>query len=159
MANRLRFDETVVLAWLRGQRAKTRLSLLMVEVDHFKDYNDTYGHPAGDLALKKVAAVLTENLKRPADLVTRYGGEEFAIILPETDSDGAMSVAKDCLRHLSNLGIENTKATPNGLLTMSIGVHTVVPHKPLTWQELVAAADRALYAAKAEGRNRVIRAS
>jgi len=159
IANRRRFDETLVLEWQRGQRDKTPLSLLMVDVDHFKHYNDSYGHPAGDLALKKVAAVLTENLKRPADLVTRYGGEEFAIILPETDSAGGMSVAKDCLRHLENLGIENTKAAPNGLLTMSIGVHTVVPHKPLTWQELVAAADRALYAAKAEGRNRVIQAS
>lgn len=159
IANRRRFDETLVLEWQRGQRDKTPLSLLMVDVDHFKHYNDTYGHPAGDLALKKVAAVLTENLKRPADLVTRYGGEEFAIILPETDSAGAMSVAKDCLRHLENLGIENTKAAPHGLLTMSIGVHTVVPHKPATWQELVAAADRALYAAKAEGRNRVIQAS
>jgi len=158
IANRRRFDETLVLEWQRGQREKTPLSLLMVDVDHFKHYNDSYGHPAGDLALKKVAAVLTENLKRPADLVTRYGGEEFAIILPETDSAGAMSVAKDCLRHLENLKIENTKATPHRLLTMSIGVHTIVPHKPSTWQELVAAADRALYAAKAEGRNRVIKA-
>ena len=159
IANRRRFDESLVLEWQRGQREKTPLSLLMVDVDHFKHYNDSYGHPAGDLALKKVAAVLTENLKRPADLVTRYGGEEFAIILPETDSAGAMSVAKDCLRHLENLRIENTKATPYGLLTMSIGVHTIVPHKPSTSQELVATADRALYAAKAEGRNRVIQAS
>ena len=117
------------------------------------------GHPAGDLALKKVAAVLTENLKRPADLVTRYGGEEFAIILPETDSAGAMSVARACLRHLENLQIENAKALPYGVLTMSIGVHTLVPGKQASWDELLAGADRALYAAKAKGRNNVVNAN
>jgi two-component system chemotaxis family response regulator WspR len=156
IANRRRFDETLVLEWQRGQRDKTPLSLLMVDVDHFKHYNDTYGHPAGDLALKRVAAVLTENLKRPADLVTRYGGEEFAIILPETDREGAVSVADACLRQLQNLRIENSKAAPYGVLTISVGIQTVVPHKQSTWQELIAAADRALYSAKSEGRNRII---
>ncbi|WP_342119572.1 diguanylate cyclase [Pseudoduganella sp. OTU4001] len=158
IANRRRFDENLVLEWQRGQRDKTPLSLLMVDIDCFKHYNDTYGHQAGDLALKKVAAVLTENLKRPADLVTRYGGEEFAIILPETDSDGAMSVAQACQRQLENLKIENTKAAPYGVLTMSVGVHTMVPDKHFNWDELVAAADRALYAAKANGRNNVVKA-
>lgn len=159
ISNRRRFDETLVLEWQRGQRDKTPLSLLMVDVDFFKHYNDSYGHPAGDLALKKVAAVLTENLKRPADLVTRYGGEEFAIILPETDSAGAMSVARACLRHLENLQIENAKALPYGVLTMSIGVHTMVPGKQASWDELLAGADRALYAAKAKGRNNVVSAN
>jgi two-component system chemotaxis family response regulator WspR len=175
ISNRRRFDETLVLEWQRGQRDKTPLSLLMVDVDQFKQYNDSYGHPAGDLALKKVAAVLTENLKRPADLVstaatffsarspadlvTRYGGEEFAIILPETDNDGAMSVAQACLRQLEKLEIENANAAPHGVLTMSVGVRTVVPHKQSSWNELVAEADRALYAAKAGGRNRVVNAA
>lgn len=130
----------------------------MVDVDFFKQYNDSYGHPAGDLALKKVAAVMTENLKRPADLVTRYGGEEFAIILPETDNAGAMNVANACLRQLEKLEIENANALPHGVLTMSIGVKTIVPSKQSSWSELVAAADRALYAAKSGGRNRVVNA-
>jgi two-component system chemotaxis family response regulator WspR len=156
IANRRRFDETLVLEWQRGQRDKTPLSLLMVDVDFFKHYNDHYGHPAGDLALKKVAAVLTENLKRPADLVTRYGGEEFAIILPETDSAGAMAVARACLRHLENLQIENAQAVPYGVLTASIGVHTVVPGKQASWDELLGGADRALYSAKANGRNCIV---
>lgn len=154
IGNRRRFDETLVLEWQRGQRDKTPLSLLMVDVDHFKAYNDHYGHPAGDLALKKVAAVLTENLKRPADLVTRYGGEEFAIILPETDSAGAMSVAESCLQLLAHLQIEHSQA-PQGVLTMSIGVHTAVPDKSASWNQLVASADRALYDAKAAGRNQI----
>ena len=159
IANRRRFDETMTLEWQRGQRDRQPLSLLLVDVDHFKQYNDTYGHPAGDLALKKVAAVLTEQLKRPADLVTRYGGEEFAIILPETDSAGAMSVARACLRHLENLQIANEKAAPYGVLTMSIGVHTEVPGKQSTPEQLIASADRALYAAKAGGRNGVVNAA
>ncbi|WP_028102918.1 diguanylate cyclase [Pseudoduganella violaceinigra] len=159
IANRRRFDETLELEWQRGQREKTPLSLLMVDVDHFKHYNDSYGHPAGDLALKKVAAVLTENLKRPADLVTRYGGEEFALILPETDNAGAVSVAQACQRQLEKLEIENARAKPYGVLTMSVGVCTVVPQRQSSWGELVAEADRALYAAKAEGRNRIVNAT
>ncbi|MCE3264862.1 MAG: diguanylate cyclase response regulator [Pseudoduganella sp.] len=156
IANRRRFDENLVLEWQRGQREKTPLSLLMVDVDFFKHYNDQYGHPAGDLALKKVAAVLTENLKRPADLVARYGGEEFAIILPETDGAGAMAVARACLRHVEQLQIENAQAVPYGVLTVSIGVHTMVPGKQASWHELLDAADRALYSAKANGRNGVV---
>jgi len=159
IANRRRFDETLMVEWQRGQRDRQPLSLLMVDVDHFKSYNDSYGHPAGDLALKKVAAVLTENLKRPADLVTRYGGEEFAIVLPETDSAGAMTVARACLRHLENLQIEHSKAAPYGVLTISVGVQTVIPGKQSNAQELVAQADRALYAAKAQGRNCVVNAA
>jgi len=159
IANRRRFDETMTLEWQRGQRDKQPLSLLLCDVDHFKHYNDTYGHPAGDLALKKVAAVLTENLKRPADLVTRYGGEEFAIVLPETDSAGAMTVARACLRHLENLQIENTKAAPYGVLTISIGVQTVLPSKQTSLDELIAQTDRALYAAKAKGRNCTVNAA
>jgi len=94
ISNRRRFDETMLLEWQRGQRERQPLSLLMVDIDFFKYFNDTYGHPAGDLCLKRTAAVLTEHLRRPADLVARYGGEEFAIILPDTDSAGAMTVAR-----------------------------------------------------------------
>jgi two-component system chemotaxis family response regulator WspR len=156
IANRRRFDETMLLEWQRGQRDKHPLSLLMCDVDFFKLFNDTYGHLAGDLCLKRTAAVLTEHLRRPADLVARYGGEEFAIVLPETDSAGAMAVARACLLHLETLQIENRGAVPRGVVTMSIGVATVVPSKQSTLAQLISAADQALYAAKAAGRNNVL---
>ena len=108
IANRRRFDEVMPVEWQRGQREKKPLSLLMCDIDCFKHHNDTFGHQAGDLCLKKAAAVLTEHLKRPADLAARYGGEEFAIVLPDTDSDGAMMIAEACRAHLEALAIENT---------------------------------------------------
>src|SRR5476651_2303322 len=123
IANRRRFDETLHFEWQRGQRDKAPLSLLFCDIDHFKSYNDQFGHLAGDLCLKKVAAVLTEHLKRPADLAARYGGEEFALILPETELAGAMQIAEACRRQLEGMQIENPAASA-GIVTMSIGVAT-----------------------------------
>jgi len=159
ISNRRRFDETMLLEWQRGQRERQPLSLLMVDIDFFKYFNDTYGHPAGDLCLKRTAAVLTEHLRRPADLVARYGGEEFAIILPDTDSAGAMTVARACVRTLEQLQIENKRAEPRGVVTLSIGVATMVPGKGFTPGDLIGAADQALYAAKHGGRNRAVDAA
>jgi len=160
IANRRRFDETIQLEWQRGQRDKQPLTLLLCDVDFFKRYNDSFGHQAGDLCLKKVAAVLTEHLKRPADLAARYGGEEFAIVLPETELEGAMVVAEACRRHLEALAIENPNAeTELSSVTMSIGVASVVPSPKSSLEELIAQADRALYAAKRAGRNRVLSAA
>jgi len=157
IANRRRFDETLQFEWQRGQRDKTPLSLLFCDIDHFKSYNDHFGHLAGDLGLKKVAAVLTEHLKRPADLTARYGGEEFALILPETELAGALQIAEACRRHLEGLQIENPAAS-TGIVTISIGVATIVPSPDSTVEQLINRADQALYAAKRGGRNSVLSA-
>ncbi len=154
IANRRRFDDVIKLEWQRGQREQKPLSLLMCDIDCFKAYNDSFGHLAGDLCLKKAAAVLTENLKRPADLAVRYGGEEFAIILPETSLAGAQVVADAVRSHLEKLAMENPQA-PGGIVTMSIGVASVVPSRGDSAENLTARADKALYAAKTAGRNRV----
>ncbi len=154
IANRRRFDDAMRTEWQRGQREGRPLSLLMCDIDCFKLYNDTYGHPAGDLCLKKTAAVFTENLKRAADLVTRYGGEEFAIILPETTSEGAQDLAEDCRAHLERMALAHSGAA-GGIVTVSIGVATMIPTADSTLDELIKRADKALYAAKTGGRNRV----
>jgi two-component system chemotaxis family response regulator WspR len=159
ISNRRRFDETMLLEWQRGQRERQPLSLLMVDIDFFKHFNDSYGHLAGDLCLKRTAAVLTEHLRRPADLVARYGGEEFVIILPDTDTRGAMSVAQACVRKMAHLEIENREAAPCRIVTLSIGVATMVPGKGFTPADLIGAADQALYAAKRSGRNQAIDAA
>jgi two-component system chemotaxis family response regulator WspR len=159
IANRRRFDEVLNTEWQRGQRDKVPLSLLMCDVDSFKLYNDNYGHLAGDLCLKKVAAVLTEHLKRPADLAARYGGEEFALILPDTELAGALSVAQACRRQLENLRLDNPQAEPFGVVTMSIGVARMVPSPAAGLAQLIERADQALYAAKRGGRNRVYSAA
>ncbi|HEY0063295.1 MAG TPA: diguanylate cyclase [Telluria sp.] len=154
IANRRRFDDALNSEWQRGQRDRTALSLLICDVDCFKAYNDQLGHPAGDLCLKKVAAVLTENLKRPADLAARYGGEEFALLLPDTPGAGALTVAESCRSHLQALAIAHGGAA-GGVVTMSIGVATLMPGTDSSAAQLVAAADSAMYAAKNGGRNRV----
>jgi two-component system chemotaxis family response regulator WspR len=154
IANRRRFDEALGVEWQRARRQKAPLSLLLCDVDRFKDYNDNLGHPAGDLCLKKVAAALTGQLKRPADLAARYGGEEFAILLPDTDLAGALKLAEDCRRHLEQAALPHPTAA-DGVVTMSIGAASLMPGDGNTAEELVAAADAALYGAKRGGRNRV----
>ncbi len=157
IANRRRFDDAMRVEWQRGQRERQPLSLLMCDIDYFKQYNDTYGHLSGDLCLKKAAAVLTEHLKRPADLAARYGGEEFAIVLPDTPLAGALTVAQECVQHLHHLGMAHS-GSPHGVVTMSIGVASIVPSPESNLEELLASADRALYAAKNGGRNQALAA-
>jgi len=154
IANRRRFDEAVHVEWQRGRRQRTPLALLMCDVDHFKLYNDHLGHPAGDLCLKKMAAVLTGQLKRPADLAARYGGEEFALLLPDTDLAGALRVAEACRAGLAQLALPHPGAQ-SGVVTMSLGVACMVPGGDAPADVLVARADAALYAAKRGGRDRV----
>ncbi|MDB5933495.1 MAG: wspR [Massilia sp.] len=155
IANRRRFDEVLRAEWQRGKRDKKPLSLLMCDIDCFKLYNDTFGHLAGDLCLKKAAAVLTEHLKRPADVAARYGGEEFAIVLPDTAIDGALLIANACRAHIEQLAIENPQS-PGGFITMSIGVASVVPSQEGSAEALLGIADKALYVAKNDGRNQVV---
>jgi len=154
IANRRRFDEAIAVEWQRARRQQGHLAMLLCDVDRFKNYNDSLGHPAGDLCLKKAAAALTGQLKRPADLAARYGGEEFAILLPDTDLAGALKLAEDCRRHLEQLALPHPDGV-GSVVTMSVGVASAAPAEGGSIEALVAAADAALYDAKRGGRNRV----
>lgn len=156
IANRRRFDDVLAREWARGIRGALPLSLLMCDVDHFKQYNDVYGHPGGDECLKAVAAILARNARRCADVAARYGGEEFALILPETDSKGAQQVGEQIRSEIRRAGLPHGGSSI-GYLTLSIGVATMVPQRGRgAPAELLRAADNALYAAKQRGRDCVV---
>ncbi len=156
LANRRCFDETLAYEWKRSTREKTPISLLMIDVDHFKDFNDHYGHQAGDDCLIKVAAALGDGVQRASDLAARYGGEEFTIILANTDEPGALKVAQAVLGSISDLNIEHAFSTAGSMVTVSIGTATMVPDHLSNPEALIGAADQALYQAKENGRNRVV---
>ncbi len=153
VANRRRFDEYLDQEWRRLQREKSPLALILCDIDYFKNYNDYYGHQAGDVCLKRVAQAIDDCLKRPADLVTRYGGEEFAIILPNTSNEGAAHVAQLIQTTIQQLSIPHHHSLVSSFVTLSLGVSSQVPNADLDAHALVAATDKALYIAKAEGRN------
>jgi diguanylate cyclase (GGDEF)-like protein len=155
LANKRRLDEFLAQEWQRSQRAGTPVSLLMVDVDHFKLYNDTYGHQAGDECLRRVAEVLGATIRRGTDLAARYGGEEFAIALSDTPEAGAPVVAETIRSRVEALGIPHAASSAAPHVTVSIGTATAVATEGSTLAELISAADRALYRAKSEGRNRV----
>lgn len=154
--NRRRFDEALVTEWARAKRDATPLSLIMIDIDHFKQYNDYYGHGAGDNCLQMVAAELAKGVVRPGDLVARYGGEEFIVILPETDQEAAGQIAERLRERIEKLSIAHIYPKPSSIVTISAGVatQTEIPEN-LSAQMLHEAADKALYMAKAGGRNRV----
>lgn len=156
VANRRHFDETLVLEWRRAARTNAPLSLLMLDIDFFKAFNDSAGHQAGDECLRRVAQTLRDTLQRAADLVARYGGEEFAILLPETDEEHAQRLASLLRERVSALQIEH-RSSPFAHVTVSIGVASIVPSRDngTGAQQLLGAADAALYEAKRQGRNRV----
>ena len=154
--NRRRFDEFFEQEWRRAERVGLPLSLIMMDIDFFKPFNDNYGHSAGDVCLKKVAHALLDCVKRPADLVARYGGEEFSCILPETDIIGASSVAKDLRDHIRKLQIPHDYSKVTNHVTISIGVATVIPPYPEHYTVLIEKADKQLYRAKMEGRDRIV---
>ena len=155
VANRRRFDECLNLEWRRAARSKNPLSLLMLDIDHFKSYNDTYGHQKGDECLKAVAQEIKRFLRRPSDLVARYGGEEFAVILPETPSYSAFSLAKRIWTGVGNLSIVHAGSASLGYLTVSIGISTTIPNGTLNMSTLIENADKNLYKSKSDGRNRI----
>ncbi len=156
LTNRRAFDEAMENEFRRSQRNGTPLSLLLIDVDHFKPFNDTYGHPAGDDCLKAVARVLTETLNRPADFASRYGGEEFAAILPDTNAEGAVAIAEAIRMAVRGLGIEHD-GSATGVVTASVGVSTCTGHASVDSVDgLVRDADAALYAAMAAGRDCVV---
>lgn len=154
VSNRRRFDETLAIEWRHARRTKQPLSLLMIDIDHFKRYNDRYGHPAGDACLQAVARALAGGLSRPHDLVARYGGEEFACILPQTDAAGARNIALSLLEAIRCLAMPH-EDNEGGIVTASFGVATQFPDGETAPERLIAQADAQLYEAKEGGRNRV----
>jgi diguanylate cyclase (GGDEF)-like protein/PAS domain S-box-containing protein len=155
LLNRRAFDEAIETETRRSARARTALSLLLVDVDHFKAYNDHYGHPAGDECLRLVSQQLKASLKRPADLAARYGGEEFTAILPETDAESANMIAEGFRGALAESRLPH-ETSERGYVTASVGVATYLPDNVHRYAlELVRTADEALYRAKAAGRDRV----
>jgi diguanylate cyclase (GGDEF)-like protein/PAS domain S-box-containing protein len=155
IANRRYFEDIAKREWRRALREECPLSLLMGDIDFFKNYNDTYGHLEGDECLRKVAAVLKENLKRPGDMVARYGGEEFVILLPDTDAKNATTVAEILRSRVENLGVEHIESYINDVVTISVGVASVLPAEDISLPTLISNADQALYRAKKAGRNRI----
>ena len=157
IANRRHFDVAIEKEMRRAMRTGSPLSLLMIDIDHFKDYNDHYGHQQGDGCLIRVAAELAAMLQRPTDLLARYGGEEFAAILPDTDAAQALRMAEAIRQRAADLRIPHAKTGNDAKhITVSIGIATQHPHQPLEISALIGAADRALYLAKRAGRNRVM---
>ena len=155
IANRRRFDEVLLREWRRCARSHLPLSLIMLDVDHFKAYNDHYGHQAGDECLRSVATLLDEQMKRPGDLVARYGGEEFICLLPETDVDGATSVAERLREAVVGQQLPHALSPVGGHVTISLGVASAMPLGEAPPDGLTQLADRLLYEAKRAGRNRV----
>jgi diguanylate cyclase (GGDEF)-like protein/PAS domain S-box-containing protein len=160
ISNRRRFDERLLEEWGRAKRERTRLGLLLIDLDHFKQFNDSHGHLAGDECLRVVASILAKQAQRTTDLAVRYGGEEFAMLLPNTDAAGCARIAERIRRAILEAGIPHTLNRPSGLVTASIGGAICRPAVEI-WPgpaSLVESADRALYEAKDGGRNRVVMA-
>ncbi|MBR0708212.1 sensor domain-containing diguanylate cyclase [Bradyrhizobium liaoningense] len=157
LANRRAFDERLTDEWARARRDGTQLSLLLIDVDHFKKFNDHYGHLAGDGCLRALSRILSAHARRPADLAARYGGEEFALLLPNTGPDGCAEVAEAIRRALLDLAMLHAQNPPSRLVTVSVGAAASLPSETTADSStLVAAADRALYAAKDSGRDRLV---
>lgn len=155
IANRRHLEEVLEVEWRRALRAKTPISLLMIDIDHFKIYNDTFGHRAGDACLTRVAAVLDEAAQRDGDLVARYGGDEFAAILAGTGIAGATEVAERLRAAVEALGIEHGGTPATRVVTVSIGIAAAIPGEVASSETLLSAADKALYEAKGAGRNHI----
>jgi len=153
LANRRGFDEALALAWRRAARDRQPLSLLMIDVDHFKEFNDCYGHPEGDRALAATGAAIGGAIGRPGDVAARYGGEEFAVLLPNTSADGAMMVAETIRKTVLAAAMPHERSN-HRFVTVSVGGATMMPATGTAERTLVEYADRALYAAKANGRNK-----
>ncbi|MGQ9558508.1 MAG: PAS domain S-box protein [Desulfurispora sp.] len=155
LANRRYFDSRLTEEWEKNARLGVPVSLIMCDIDHFKTYNDTYGHLQGDDCLKKVAGTLSNLLYRPAEMAARYGGEEFVILLPGCDLDTARQIAENIRLAVQSLAIPHAASPVSPWVTISLGTATLVPREDIPPTELIAAADSALYRAKRNGRNRV----
>jgi diguanylate cyclase (GGDEF)-like protein len=156
VANRRSFDERLRSEWRRSQRSRSPIALVMIDVDHFKQYNDTYGHQAGDQCLQQISAAMRNCLRRPADLLARYGGEEFACLLPETPLGQAMRKAEELGDAVQRLAIPHQSSSAAPVVTITRGVAALIPTAELQSRELVRVADEMLYQAKHAGRNRTM---
>jgi diguanylate cyclase (GGDEF)-like protein len=156
IGNRRRFEQFLADEWHRAVRFKTEISLVLLDIDHFKLYNDTYGHQTGDECLQKVAEALAATIKRPTDLVARFGGEEFAIVLGGTDAEGALNIAEQAVENVKNLKIPHSSSETFEHITVSVGIATVFANFETTEADLIKIADKALYQAKESGRNQIV---
>ena len=155
ISNRRRFDEFLAQEWLRCQRLQTPISLVMIDIDFFKSYNDYYGHCEGDECIRSVANQLLSCLRRPTDLVARYGGEEFCAILPETNEQGAERLAEDMRASVESLALPHQRSDAAPVVSVSVGVASCTPSVDMTIKQLLERADEALYTAKHNGRNQI----
>ncbi|ERT09448.1 diguanylate cyclase domain protein [Lyngbya aestuarii BL J] len=156
IANRRYFDNYLSKEWQRLGREKKYLSLILLDIDYFKFYNDFYGHQAGDQCLIAITQAIKHTLKRPADLVARYGGEEFVVILPNTNQKGVINIAQNIQQTIRTLGIVHQKSQVSNIITLSMGMTSIIPDSKTSPAQLIAQADKALYIAKQQGRNRYI---
>lgn len=153
--NRRRFDQTMDMEWRRASRHGARLSVAMVDIDYFKQYNDTYGHGAGDEALRQIAKVMLQIVNRSGELVARYGGEEFVVLLPDIERDEAVRIAERIRYGVETLGLRHETSGVAPFVTISVGGASIMPLMNATVAELLELADNQLYLAKREGRNQV----
>lgn len=151
--NRRFFNLNYFREWNNAARTKTTLACIMVDIDYFKKYNDTYGHLQGDECLKSVAEAIRTTAKRPRDIVARFGGEEFIILLPETRIEGAAHIAAEILSNVEKLNLEHKNSVLYDKVTVSIGAAALVPKKDMAGEMLLNMADETLYKAKRDGRN------
>jgi diguanylate cyclase (GGDEF)-like protein len=159
LANRRSFNKFLNREWLREQRGQQPFSVIMIDIDHFKMYNDHYGHLEGDVCLQKVAWALQGALCRAGDLLSRYGGEEFVAILPHTDAQGASELAASFHSRIRELELPHAASPVAPIVTISIGIASVIPSQDLSPSQVVALADKALYQAKQAGRNQSVSAT
>jgi diguanylate cyclase (GGDEF)-like protein len=157
VANRRSFERYLSDTLTRAKHPPRWVTLVMIDIDHFKRYNDHYGHQPGDACLKAVAEAIGQCLRRPVDLVARLGGEEFAVVMPDIDADAAMAASERIRRAVQMLGVSHAASLGAPVVTVSVGVASSPPSSPLSMEALLGRADDALYRAKTEGRNRVVR--
>ncbi|MEO0539954.1 MAG: diguanylate cyclase [Cyanobacteria bacterium P01_A01_bin.105] len=156
LTNRRIFKEQLEKEWARALRSQTPLSLIICDVDYFKLYNDTYGHPQGDECLRQVSRALKQAVRRPSDVIARYGGEEFVFLLPDTEADGALNLAQTARLRIEALQLPHTASQVSDYVTISMGVTSVIPSDNLEVSTLVDTADMGLYEAKRKGRNQTV---
>jgi diguanylate cyclase (GGDEF)-like protein len=154
--NRRSIDDALRREWLKAMRSSEPLAVVMIDIDHFKNYNDCYGHQAGDVCLKQVAHAIRASLRRPTDYVGRYGGEEFIVLLTQSDWEKAKKMAEKIFESICLLNIPHSASPTSEVVTISAGVNVVIPMPKLSISSLIHQADEALYQAKHNGRNQFV---